>query len=691
VPADVSLAVDIGGTFTDVVVRVGPRLFVEKTLTTPDDLLAGLLTGVHAALAGAGAAPEDVNGVVVHATTIVTNALIERKGADTAMVFTRGFADILGIRDERRYDMYDPQIEFPEPLVERAKVFTVDERVFADGSVGRAPRGSDIDDLVERLGRSGVESVGICLLHSYANPSHEQELARALRDRLPNLQISLSSDIAPQIREYPRASTTAVNAYTMPITQPYLHRLGRRLADAGIPSSPLIMLSSGGVVSPGTAGHMPVRMIESGPAAGALGAAYAAKALGLPSLLAFDMGGTTAKICVVRDAQPIVTGQFEIDRVYRFKEGSGLPVAVPCIDLIEIGAGGGSIAQVSDLGLLRVGPRSAGSRPGPACYGHSGADATVTDADVVLGIIAPDNFLGGAMPLDAAAAERAVARLARQLGKSTRDTARGICRLVCETMASAVKAHAADRGVNYRGVPLLAFGGAGPVHACEVAQLLKSDRVIFPPLASVYSAFGSLVTPARLDLVRSGLARLDEVDWQQVGALYDEMEQAARAALVEAACRPDEITFRYAADLRYRGQHYDLLIDLDERPSRANGRTVIRRRFDQEYAKRYRITQDEVEVEVVNWRLTASGTVPSAPDLTQSPRKMRPHPTTRRSVHIWRDDQDVPVMPRADVTGHPVDGPIILEEAETTLVIPPGWRAALGQLGCVVAVRREGA
>jgi N-methylhydantoinase A len=686
---DVALAVDIGGTFTDVVLRSGNDLFVEKTLTTHDDLLRGFFDGVHAVLAKARLKPADVGGAIVHATTVVTNALIERKGPRAAMVFTRGFADILRIRDERRYDMYDPQIEFPEPLVGQEHCFTIGERIYADGTVATRPSEADLEALIQQLCRDQIESVGICFLHSYRNAENELHVAREIRKRLPSVKISQSAEIAPQIREYLRASTTAVNAYTVPITAPYLDRLERRLADEGFARPALIMLSSGGVVGPGTAGRMPVRMIESGPAAGALGAAFAARALALENLLAFDMGGTTAKICLVRDFRPIVTGQFEIDRRYRFKEGSGLPVSIPCVDMIEIGAGGGSIAHLSDLGLLRVGPQSAGSEPGPACYGRGGEEPTVTDADVVLGAIDPQNFLGGAMKLDAQAAERAVTRIARRLDKTTRETARGVCRLVCEAMASAVKAHAAERGVNYRGVPLLAFGGAGPVHACEVAELLKSECVIFPPLASVYSAFGSLVTPARLDIVRSELSLLAAVDWTRVGTVFDEMEDALREALLEAGCRREDVVFAYAADLRYQGQHYDLMVEFDRRPSAHNATTMIRERFEKEYHKRYRITQDEVAVEVVSWRLSANNATRFAPDFGES-RKGQTGAPRARAVHLWEDDQEVSVMPRAMLDQHrELPGPLILEEAETTLIIPPGWRASVGKLNCVIARRAD--
>jgi N-methylhydantoinase A len=684
-----SLAVDIGGTFTDVVLRRGAELFVDKTLTTPDDLLDGFFRGVDSVLHKAGATPADVAGTIVHATTVVTNALIERKGAHTAMVFTKGFADILEIRDERRYDMYDPQIEFPAPLVGADDVFTIDERVLADGSVARPLQIRDVDELCKALKRGGIESVGVCLLHSYKNPHHEQQIGDALQRQLPSIYVSLSSEVAGQIREYLRASTTAANAYAVPVTYPYLNRLGARLEREGFRSRPLIMLSSGGVVGPGTAGRMPVRMIESGPAAGALGAAFAAHALGLRDLLAFDMGGTTAKVCLIQDYRPLVTGLFEIDRVYRFKEGSGLPVTVPCIDMIEIGAGGGSIAQVNDLGLLNVGPRSAGSRPGPACYGLGGAEATVTDADVVLGAIDPSKFLGGAMRLDAEAAIGAVTRIGKELGVSPLAAARGIFRVVCEAMAGAIKAHASDRGVDYRGIPLLAFGGAGPVHACEVAELLNSRTVIFPPHGSVFSALGALVTPTRLDLVRSSLSRLNALDWNEVSERFQEMEHEGRRALAEAGCAEGDIAFQYAADMRYVGQHYDIMVELGGRPVHKDGAQVLRSCFEAEYEKRYRIVQSEVEVEVVNWRVVATGAAPVAPDLSRRDPAAATSPS-RRSVHLWQDDQPVTTMSRAELRENAdIVGPIIFEEAETTLVIPPGWTARLGTLGCIIAQRDE--
>ena len=682
---DTSLAVDIGGTFTDVVLRTRDGVHVEKTLTTPEDLLQGFFAGVEAVLRKAGAAPEDIGGMLVHATTVVTNALIERKGARTAMVFTEGFRDVLRIRDERRYDMYDPQIEFPSPLVAADDTFTLDERVLSDGRVEHSVSDAALDALARKLEEHDVKSVGICFLHSYKNSVNELYAAEGLKRRLPDLFVCTSSEVAPQIREYLRASTTSVNAYAVSITEPYLNRLSERLAAQNFPGKPLIMLSSGGVVGAKTAGRMPVRMIESGPAAGALGAAFVARAMGLKDLLAFDMGGTTAKVCLIQDGKPLVTGLFEVDRMYRFKEGSGLPVTVPCVDMIEIGAGGGSIAHVSELGLLRVGPRSAGARPGPACYGRGGDNATVTDADVLLGAIDPVNFLGGTMPLDADAAREAMSRIATGLSTSITGAARGIYQMVSETMAAAVRAHANDRGVDYRGIPLLAFGGAGPVHACEVARLLNSRTVIFPPLASVLSAFGALVTPVRLDLVRSILSPLEKINWRYVLDLIQGMEAEGRQSLLEAGCRADAVSFSYAADMRYAGQGHEITVSFDERPTEAAGAVQLKKSFEDEYERRYKIVQSSAPIEVVTWRIVAYGPAVAEPNLDQAV-PASDATGTRRRVHVWEDDQDVLVLPRGALSAHQaLHGPVILEERETTLVIPPGWSATVGPLGCVVA------
>ncbi|MCC6778072.1 MAG: hydantoinase/oxoprolinase family protein [Hyphomicrobiales bacterium] len=681
-----SLAVDIGGTFTDIVLRDGSgRLTVDKTLTTPHDLIEGFFSGVHAVLASANISSRDVDGVVVHATTVVTNALIERNGPPTALLVTQGFRDVLRIRNEHRYEMYDPQIEFPQPLVPPELTFGVTERMRADGTVITAPDLARLDAIADELEARNVRSAAICFLNSFANPAHERAVGRRLSELLPELFVTLSSEVAPQIREFPRASTASVNAYTMPISQPYLRRLSERLAREGFPNAPLIMLSSGGVVGADTAGRHPVRMIESGPAAGALAACHYCEVLGIDRLMSFDMGGTTAKACLIEGRQPLITGLFEVDRRYRFKEGSGLPVTIPSIDMIEIGAGGGSIAHVDALGLLKVGPHSAGSAPGPACYGRGGTSPTVTDADLVLGLLDADNFLGGDMKLDRPAAERAMRTLAEGLALSPVQAARGIFRVVTEAMAAAARAHATDRGIDFRGMPLFAFGGAGPVHACEVADLLQSSAVIVPPQPSVLSAFGTLVTSLRLDLVRSDLVRVNALDWSRVDHILSELAREASAALVEAGCTAETITLIFGADLRYFGQQSELTVTLETDPRAHHDAERIVRGFEQAYRTLYGVNPSHVPIELVTWRVTARGPIIPFSRAVTLPEKPG-QPRTSRPVHAWSDDAITPVYDRKSLAAEQtIAGPAIIEERETTTAIPPGWTATIDRLGCIIA------
>jgi N-methylhydantoinase A len=683
-----SLAVDIGGTFTDVVLRSDSgRLWVDKTLSTPHDLLEGVFRGVDQVLGKAGVSPAAVTGLFVHATTTVTNALIERRGPVTALLLTKGFRDVLSIRAEHRYDIYDLQIEFPDPLIPAELTFPVTERIHADGTVAREIDPAEVAGIAAVLRERGVVSAAVCLLNAYRSAVNEERLAALLRVALPDLYLSLSSEVAPQIREYPRTSTTVINAYTMPIAQPYLRALGVRLAEEGFPNKPLIMLSSGGIIGADVAGRHPVRMIESGPAAGALAASYFAGQLGLSRLMSFDMGGTTAKACLIEDGRPLITGTFEVDRRYRFKEGSGMPVTVPAIDLIEIGAGGGSIANVDALGLLKVGPRSAGSQPGPACYGRGGRDPTVTDADLVLGLLDADNFLGGDMKLDLAAAHRALEGLGGRLGTGGIEAAAGVYRLVAESMAAATRTHATDRGVDYRGMPLFAFGGAGPVHACQVGELLDSDSVIFPPQASVLSAFGTLVSPPRMDLVRSSLQLLEQLDWALVGRIYDTLIAEARDALVEAGCAPDALALEFAADLRFAGQQNEVSVTLPEDPRLRRDTAQIAQVFETAYVAHYGVAPSHVPLELVSWRLVARG--PGLPLRTSTPPTGPERaPKGERVVHLWARDARVPVYDRYGlVLGQGIIGPAIIEERETTIVVLPGWRARVDPNGCVIATR----
>lgn len=685
-----SLAIDIGGTFTDVVLRgEDGALTVDKVLTTHDDLLEGFFGGVHKVLDKAGVTPGEVNGLIVHATTIVTNALIERKGAPTALVTTRGFADVLLIRNEHRYEMYDPQIEFSPPLIPRELTFELGERTLADGSVERAVDAGEVEALIEQLKHAGVVSVAVCLLNSFRNPHNERAVGDLLAAHAPHLHVSLSSRVAPQIREYPRASTTAVNAYAMPIAEPYLTGMGRGLEAAAIPNRALIMLSSGGIIGAEVAASNPVRMIESGPAAGALAAAWYAERLGLDRLMSFDMGGTTAKACLIEDRKPLVAGAFEVDRVYRFLEGSGMPLTIPSIDMIEIGAGGGSIAAIDDLGLMKVGPRSSGSMPGPACYGQGGTEATVTDADLVLGLLDAEGFLGGDMILDGAAARDALARLGAALDVDAVRAAAGVYRIVAETMAGAARAHATDRGIDYRGMALLAFGGAGPAHACAVGELLESTVVIFPPQASVLSAFGTLVTPVRLDLARSALGDLAELDWMEVDALLTDMTTEGLTALEEAGCAGEGVKLKFGADLRYFGQQNELTIFFDRDPREGRDTEMIRAAFESAYHAQYGVNPSHVPLEIVSWRLSALG--PETAFAGAAPLATQPGaPRSHRPVPLWADSGEVPIFDRARLAvGQALDGPAIVEERETTIVLPPGWTATVNDLGCIVSRRDQ--
>ena len=683
-----SVSVDIGGTFTDVVLRCDDgRCWVDKTLTTPDDLKVGFFQAVDAALERASLAPADITSVFVHATTVVTNAIIERKGPKTALIVTEGFRDVLAIRDECRSDIFDNQLEVPDALIPDDLTFGLPERTLGSGLIAKQPDLADVEALVKQVSALDIHSVAVCLLNSYRNPENERVVGEAFARLAPELFISLSSDVAPQMREYPRASTTALNAFTKPIVKPYLDSLAVGLRDAGFRQNLLIMLSSGGVIGAAIAAENPVRMIESGPAAGALAASYFAHMLDLENLIAFDMGGTTAKACFIRDAEPLIAGSFEVDRIYRFQQGSGLPVTVPCIDMIEIGAGGGSLAAMDSLGLLKVGPQSAGSAPGPVCYGRGGTQPTVTDADLCLGLLDADNFLGGEMVLDGTSSFDALSGLGEELGLDASQTAVGIFELVGESMASAIRAHATDRGVDWRGVPLLAFGGAGPVHAGYVAELLDSGQVIYPPMASVLSAFGNLVTPVRLDLVRSDVSRLSAIDWDGVDGLIEAMADEARSALMDAGCQEDSVTITVAADFRYAGQHNELTVQIPRPLVEQRDHRGIRLLFEDAYDQNYGVRLEELDVELVAWRVSATGPAieREAPRATSTRNAER---RTSRSVRFPSGVFDTPVISRAGLqSDEKLTGPIIIEERETTIVILPGWVVETDSFGCIVATR----
>ena len=689
---DWRLAVDIGGTFTDVVlldVESG-RVVVDKTLTTPAAPLEGVRAGVSQLLSKAGVAPGEITAPIVHATTLITNSLIEGRTGRAGLVTTAGFGDTLLIRDEHRYDMYDLQIEFPDPPIGRDLTFEIDERTSATGAVLAEPSAGDLARLWAELAEAAVESVAVCLLNSYVNPANEQVVAEYLSRQL-GVPVCISAEISPQIREYPRMITAACNAATMPVIGPYLDELQKWLSAEGFGGAMLMMLSNGGVVSADDAARGPIRLVESGPAAGALAGTWYAQRLGIERLLCFDMGGTTAKACLIENGEPALTNTFEVARIYRFKKGSGFPVSVPSVDLVEIGAGGGSLARLDRFGLLKVGPESAGADPGPASYGLGGATAAVTDADVVLGLLDPDSFLGGDMPLDAAAAAAATAEPASGLGLSLMDTAAGIHEVVNQNMAAAARMHGVEQGVDLRGVTVLAFGGAGPVHACGVADLLESDKVIFPVNASVLSAFGTLVSPVRIDLARSMPRLLDSVDATERDGLLDELRGEGRRVLSAAGVPAGDVRFRYGLDARYSGQGNEITVWLGSGESWPATWAEVRSAFESEYRRIYGMTIPDVAIEAVTWRLSAYAEKAQVrPDTGATGAAGAAPPVSRRPVVFERGSAavDVPVYRRQDLgVGAAFAGPAIVEERETTTVIRPGWRAEVATDGSLVATR----
>ena len=684
------IGVDIGGTFTDLVwvddatgaVQVG------KLLTTPKDPSQAVEQGVVTVLNDAGSLAADVRSLI-HGTTLATNALIERKGARTGLLTTAGFRDAVEIGREGRYDMYDLFIDQPSPLVPRHLRLEVSERMLADGRVLTPLDPASARAAIERLRGAGVEALAICLLHAYRNPAHERALRDICAELLPGVPVSCSSDVVPEIREYERTSTTCANVYVMPLMARYLDDLERKLHDLGIPGNFYIMLSAGGVATPDTAKRVPIRLVESGPAAGALAAARMARELGEPKLLSFDMGGTTAKACVIDGGEPLLAREFEVARADRFKKGSGLPIRVPCIELIEIGAGGGSLARVDRMGLLKVGPDSAGADPGPACYAQGGKVPTVTDADLLLGYLDPGFFLGGRMRLDVDAARQAVEdTVGRTMGLAVTEAAWGIHRVVNENMAAAARVHGIERGKDLRAYPLFAFGGAGPVHAWHVGRILKVPRVLVPFGAGAMSAYGLLAAPLAFDFVRTASQRLDTADWSQINRLYEEMEAEGRAILQNAAVADRDVRIRRTAEMHYTGQGHEVEVELPPGRLSAASLGVIVERYEAAYRALYSRVPLGVPIEALNFRVVVSGPVPdisvsgSRPDAVPAA-ATTPAPKGRRQAYFPEAGGyvDTPVYDRYALNpGAAFAGPAIVEERESTTVIGPDARVRVDGL-----------
>ena len=674
-PSDYLSGVDVGGTFTDALVinDATGKFAVGKSLTTPGDPSEGMESALNEALQYADANASHLQ-ILVHGTTLVTNALIERKGDRTALLATKGFRDTIEIAREKRYDLYDLMIEMPQPLVPRCLRFDVPQRTLADGTSFEPLDTAHVEKLGRELVIRGVEAVAICFLHSFSNPSDERAAREAVQRAAPQLRVSISSEVSPEIREFERASTTVANVYVQARVERYLRDLETRLARLGFHGAFLLMLSNGGLAAPATAAKFPVRLLESGPAAGALAAANYGVASGRPDVVSFDMGGTTAKFCVIDGGEPPIAHEFEFDRVYRFKKGSGLPARVSAIEMVEIGAGGGSIARVDSLGLLKVGPDSAGAEPGPACYGRGGTEPTVTDADLVLRYLDPEFFLGGRMKLELEASRRAIHdRIAAKLGITLEEAAWGVHQIVNENMASAARVHILERGKDPRRYPLVAFGGAGPVHGFRIAKALGSPEFIAPLGAGVMSAIGFLSAPVAFDFARSWRAELAHLDWQRANALFDEMEAEGHKLLAESGVPPDQVRIRREVDMRYVGQGFEIPVSIPYGLLGDDCAAAVLAAFEETYRRFYGRTGPRVAAEIINWRVACSGPKPEVhldiPKTSVATRNARKG-ARRAYFPELGGFAETPVIDRyALVPGSTLEGPAIIEERESTAVI----------------------
>jgi N-methylhydantoinase A len=686
------LGVDIGGTFTDFVgcASGGNRLFVHKLLTTHHDLTAAVFEGIAAFAAHERIGPEDSLSVV-HATTLATNLILERKGAKVALVATRGFRDILEMRRETRYDDYDLELSFPDPLVPRSLCLEITERTLATGEVVAEPRESETAEIVGTIERDGIEAVAVCLLHAYANPANELRVRDLLTRAGCRVPISLSSLVQPEIREYDRCSTTVVNAYVQPAIVRYICRFKELLDRQPYTTELLIMQSNGGYADAETSAEFPARLVESGPAAGAILAAHLSAETKARRTIAFDMGGTTAKITVIRDFTPEIAPGLEVARVHRQKKGSGIPLRCPSVELLEIGSGGGSIALIDRIGRLRVGPHSAGSDPGPACYGRGGMDATVTDADLVLGYIDAARF---PFPLDVEKAREAIRRnVAEPLGLEEMAAAAGIVDVVTEQMASASRIHLLEKGLDAREFSLVAFGGAGPVHAHLMARRLGIRSIVYPLAAGVASALGLLAAPGGGTATRTMIGRLDEFDPARLERAIADLRAETRRQMHLSGDAAGSLEETLVLEMRYARQGYEIPVVLPSADTEALDKNRIRDLFQATYEKVFGRIVERVPIEIVNLRLFArSAPIGNLGRRPITPEAERVGQTSeaairRRPVYFKEAGGFIPcdVVPRGvlELRGAGA-GPLAIEDRETTIIVPPGSTARLDEFGHVV-------
>ena len=684
----IRLGVDIGGTFTDVVLEKGGEQFSTKVLTTYIAPENGIIDGMNQVCAKAGIEPAEI-GQIIHGTTLATNALIERRGAKTALITTDGFRDVIEMRTESRFEQYDLNLSLPEPLLPRYQRYTLPERINALGEVMVALDPNKVDAMVDRITAAGYESVAVGFLHSYINDSHERQVRDAFAAKAPQIMVSLSSEVSPQMREYERFNTAVANAYIKPLMKSYLGRLEQRLRDQGVACSIFLMHSGGGIISIESAAEFPVRLVESGPAGGAVFAADIAAKYGVDKVLSFDMGGTTAKICLIKDQTPKTSRVFEVARTYRFKKGSGMPISIPVIDMVEIGAGGGSLAHVDSMRQIRVGPESAGSEPGPACYARGGTQPAVTDADLVLGKLDPENFAGGSIRLNTSNSEKALAEsLGNELNMDAQTAAYGLVEVVDENMANAARVHAVENGEDLSEYTMIAFGGAAPLHAGRLCEKLGVKRLLVPKGAGVGSAIGFLRAPFSFEANRSVFMRLSNFDASKISSLISELEQEATGFVQE--CIEGEsslsISAEYKVYMRYSGQGWEIPVSLTGAQAKEANQETFKRLFEEQYITLFGRPVEGMDIEITVWAVNATTPLPK-PDLAETLRSRSKadqalsrslfDPAIGESIKASIVDRNI----MAD--GDYVDGPAAITEDETTIIVPSSRTAIKQPDGCI--------
>lgn len=682
----IRVGVDIGGTFTDVAMEVGAALFSTKVLTNYAFPEQAIVDGIRQVAELANVSLDQVD-TVIHGTTLATNALIERRGARTAFITTKGFRDVIEMRTESRFEQYDLNIVLPAPLVPRDERFVLDERISAEGTVLKAIDDAELDALCDRIAAGGFESVAVGLIHSYIDGRHERQVRDRLLARLPNVAVSISSEVSPQMREFQRFNTVCANAYVKPLMASYLNRLVGRLRDEGLTCPVFMIHSGGGIISVESAIEFPVRLLESGPAGGAIFAAHIATRYGLDKVLSYDMGGTTAKICLIEGQVPKTAKTFEVARTYRFKKGSGMPISIPVIEMVEIGAGGGSIASVDSMRQIRVGPHSAGSEPGPACYGRGGDRPTVTDGDLVLRRLDPNEFAGGAIKLSTEASQSALDReISSKLSIDTATAAFGLSEVVDENMSNAARMHAVENGKELAEFTMIAFGGAAPIHAARLCEKLGVDELIIPPGAGVGSAIGFLRAPFGFESVRSAYLRLSRFDAQSVNTLISELSEEATSFVRSGA--PDAVpTLECTAYMRYVGQGWEVPVTVEVRDYAPADGAHFRGLFDEAYERFFGRLIDGLDVEIVSWSLRATSEVPSVEHVAWASEPRSIAAPAKRPIF---DSQiaaflQAGIVARADMkTGDLVSGPAVITERETSTIVTASREAIMQADGCLL-------